>query len=200
MMSDLELLERWRGGDQAAGSELFKRHFDGLYRFFINKVDAEAEDLIQRTLMACVRYRESLHGVTSFKAYLFTVARNELYRHLRKRKPEGVDFTTESVADLGPSPTTLLGERQRDRQLLGALRSLPVESQVLLELHYWEELSTSELAVVLDVPHGTAKTRLRKAKQLLGTALEQAPEPSPTDALELWIRSMRGRLQLTDSQ
>ena len=200
MVSDLELLACWRAGDQTAGSELFKRHFAGLYRFFVNKVDSEAEDLIQRTLMACVRYRDGLERVTSFKAYLFTVARNELYRHLRKRKPEGIDFTTDSVADLGPSPATLLGDRQRDRLLLGALRSLPVESQLLLELHYWEDLSTAELAAVLEVPHGTAKTRLRRAKQLLTEALRAGAEASPDDGIDRWIRSMRARLQLGESR
>jgi RNA polymerase sigma factor (sigma-70 family) len=199
MTSDLELLGRWRAGQAAAGSELFKRHFDGLYRFFVNKVDTEAEDLIQKTLLACVRYQDALDRVTSFKAYLFTVARNELYRHLRQRRPQGVDFTIESVTDLGPSPTTLLGDHQRDRKLLGALRSLPVESQVLLELHYWEELSTAELATVLGIPHGTAKTRLRAAKQRLAKALQQAHEPEASDALELWIRSMRARLNVAAS-
>jgi RNA polymerase sigma factor (sigma-70 family) len=199
MTSDLELMARWRAGDQAAGSDLFKRHFAGLYRFFVTKVDAEAEDLIQKTLMACVRYQNSLEEVTSFRAYLFTVARNQLYRHLRRHRAEEVDFATHSVADLGPSPTTLLAERQRDRQLLGALRSLPVESQVLLELHYWEELTTAELAVVLEVPHGTAKTRLRRAKQLLTAAFDAAPEPEPSDAMELWIRSMRARIDAAES-
>ncbi len=199
MATDLELLARWRADDPAAGSELFKRHFDGLYRFFANKVDSEAEDLIQRTMMACVRYRDNLAEIASFKAYLYTIARNELYRHLRGRRSEDIDFTVASIADLGPSPATVLGEQQRDRRLLGARRSLPVESQLLLELHYWEELSTAELATVLGVPQGTAKTRLRKARQQLADALEHGPEATGTDRLDLWIRSMRGLWRLTDS-
>lgn len=193
--SDLELLAAWRSEDAAAGSELFRRYFDPLYRFFVNKVGAEAEDLMQNTWMACVRYGGSLERASSFRAYLFTMARHELYRHLRARRPDAeVDFGASSIVDLSPSPMTVLGSAERERRLLGALRSLPVESQVILELHYWEDLPSSELAEILEVPHGTAKTRLRRAKQLLDQALHRDRPPAEGDALEAWVRSMREKV------
>ena len=83
---------------------------------------------------------------------------------------------------------------QRDRDLLGALRSLPLESQVVLELHYWEDLSATELAEVLDMPVGTVKSRLRRAKQLLQTALHRGTEAPKDDALDAWVRSMRAKI------
>ena len=53
--TDLELLDGWRAGRNLDGEALFRRHFDALYRFFWNKAGADCEELLQRTLMACVR-------------------------------------------------------------------------------------------------------------------------------------------------
>ena len=195
MRSDLELLAGWQEGDRAAGSELFRRYFDPLYRFFATKLPDETEDLVQSTWMACVRYGERVAQAASFRAYLFTVARNELYRALRSRRPAGVDLGVSSVVDLAPSPATIAGSAQRERRLLGALRALPVQAQVILELYYWEELSTRELAEVLEVPLGTAKSQLRRAKQLLHQGLERDDAQAPADdALDRWVQSMRAKI------
>jgi len=183
MQDDFELLDQWRAGNTTAGSELLRRYFDNLYRFFSSKVDDEVEDLIQITLLACVRYQKSLEGVESFRAYLFTVARNELYRHLRRRaKRDAIDFGDTSVIALGVSPTSVVARRQQQQRLVAGLRALPVDLQMLLELHYWEGLSTSELAAVTEAPQGTVKSRLRRARTLLAEALQSA-EGAVVDAL-----------------
>ena len=193
--TDLDLLQEWRDGSRAAGSSLLQKYFDNLHRFFSSKVDDEVEDLIQLTMLACVRYQASLEGVESFKAYLFTVARNQLYRHLRGRvKRDAVDFGVTSVVALGVSPTSIVARREDQQRLVGALRALPVELQVLLELHYWEGLSTSELAAVVELAQGTVKSRLRRAKSLLSEALANGATgvtAGSEDALGAWVRSMR---------
>jgi RNA polymerase sigma factor (sigma-70 family) len=194
MSTDFDLLAGWRGGDKSAGSELFRRYFDSLYRFFLGKLPDEAEDLIQSTWMACVRYTEQVAAATSFRAYLFTMARNELCRALRQRRPrEQLDFGVTSLRDLSPSPRTAAAAGEEERALLGALRTLPLELQLLLELHYWEELSTSELADALEIPHGTVKTRIRRARDLLESALASSPRALQGDQLDAWVRSMRRR-------
>jgi hypothetical protein len=65
--ADDELLEAWRAGDLSAGNALFARHFDSLCRFFRNKVSGEIDDLIQRTLLACLEGQRSFRGDASFK-------------------------------------------------------------------------------------------------------------------------------------
>jgi RNA polymerase sigma-70 factor (ECF subfamily) len=90
--------------------------------------------------------------------------------------------------------------RDQDQQkLLLALRRIPLDSQVALELHYWEAMTAAEIGQVLDVPLGTAKTRLRRAKQLLEAellALDFGPTRlDPTGSgLDTWARSVRGAL------
>ena len=171
--SDLDLLSAWCGGDSGAGNALLDRYYQPLRRFFVNKVDDEVEDLVQRTLMACVRHRERLADARSFRAYLFRIARNELYDHLARRARGKVDFTVASVLDLGTTASAKLDARIQHERLRMAMQHLPVDLQVALELHYWEDLSGSELAEALDIPLGTAKSRIRKAKQEIQRALQR---------------------------
>jgi RNA polymerase sigma factor (sigma-70 family) len=173
---DLALLARWREGDRAAGQALFERHFESLYRFFRNKCGTECDELVQSTLLACVDARQQFRGDSRFRTYLFGIARNKLYHYFRGRqRNDGLDLSITSVADLITTPGTVLARDQAHRALLAALRELPVEQQTLLELHYWEELDTVELAAVFDVPAATIRTWLFRARgrlrDLLGPSL-----------------------------
>ncbi|MCA9708854.1 MAG: RNA polymerase sigma factor [Myxococcales bacterium] len=200
MRSDVELLEAWRAGDGAAGRALFERHISALSRFFRTKVGDEREDLIQGTFLACVEARDRVRDGASFRAYLFRIARNALYDHLsrRHRGVSSPDPLTQSCMDLGTSPSRMLAKDQQEQHLLVALRRLPVALQILLELHYWEGMSTAELAEVLEIPQGTVKTRLFRARALLREHLEgvvrQGGLPAQTlQNLDAWARSLRDR-------
>lgn len=196
--TDVELLQAWRGGDLGAGDELFNRHFTSVHRFFRNKVREEAlEDLVQQTFMASVEGRERFRSDSTFRTYLFGVANNLLRDHYRKqRKAEVLDFGETSVQDARVGPNTLLGRRQEHRLLLEALRRIPIDSQIVLELYYWEELSASQTAAVLGIPEGTVRGRVRKAKALLKKKLtvlaRSAADLESTAAnLEGWAASLR---------
>jgi RNA polymerase sigma-70 factor (ECF subfamily) len=200
--SDLELLDAWRGGDAAAGSELFARHFDAVCRFFRNKVAEGTDDLIQRTFLAMVESRDRFRGDSSFRTYLFTVARNELFAHLRKsgREQARFDPLEQSICDFGATPTTIVAQRKEQRLLLEALRRVPLDLQLALELYYWEDMSASELARVLDLPEGTVRTRIRRARQLLEQALQElaagdADLHSTLAGLDDWAKSLREQLR-----
>jgi RNA polymerase sigma factor (sigma-70 family) len=166
---DLDLLRRWREGDASAGSGLFGRHFAGLYRFFVGKVTRDVEDLIQQTFLACVEGRDRFRGEgrASFRAYLYGIARNLLHGHYRSRSHERFDAVVTSLEDLAPSPSQLIDGAAQERVLAAALRRIPVDAQVLLELHYWEGLTHPELAAVIGVSLGVIKGRIQRAKDLL---------------------------------
>jgi RNA polymerase sigma-70 factor (ECF subfamily) len=176
MDADLALLTRWREGDRAAGQALFERYFESLYRFFRNKCEGQCDELVQATLLACLDAKQLFRGESSFRTYVFGIARNKLYRYFRDRKRDGeIDLSVTSVAALITSASSVLARDQSHRALLDALRELPVEQQTLLELHYWEELDTNELAAVFEVPAATIRTWLFRARgklrELLGPAL-----------------------------
>jgi RNA polymerase sigma factor (sigma-70 family) len=172
--SDLELLERWQCGDKAAGEALVVRHFDSLCRFFTTKCGADADELVQRTLLACVAAKHQFRKQSSFRTYLFTVARHELYHHLRKRRIDGdrLDFSVTSVAELVTTPATRLARDAERRQLVEILRTLPLDQQTLLELHYWEELDVAAIAEIFDVTANAIRVRLHRARQALRQRLE----------------------------
>lgn len=168
------MLERWRSGDNAAADALVQRHFDGLCRFFRDKVGSGVEDLIQQTLLTMVERRDRFPSAWSFRTCLFRVARDRLYDQYRKG-PAGRDFdpSLSSLQDLGPSPSAVLAQDEARRSVLEALRLIPLEMRVALELYYWEELSAPELARVLDIPEGTVRGRLRRGREALAAWIEK---------------------------
>src|ERR1043166_917760 len=114
---DLVLLDRWRTGDAAAGEELFQRHFDSIFGFFETKCEADADELTQATFLACLRARDQFRKESSFRTYLFTIARNELYRVLRERQRRDakLDFQVSSIAELISTPGTRIARNQEHR-------------------------------------------------------------------------------------
>ncbi|MEM6996533.1 MAG: sigma-70 family RNA polymerase sigma factor [Myxococcota bacterium] len=191
-MDDHELLRAWRQGDQAAGGVLLERHFAVLYRFFRNKVGSDADDLIQLTMLAAVKGRDGFRGDCSFRAYLFVVARHELYRYLRKTAHGRQEFDPEasSIHDVRPSPSAVAGARAEQTLLLQALRCIPLQLQLALELHYWEELTTAELADALEVPVGTVKSRLRRGRKALEAVLKRRVGTQDETNTEHVLRSL----------
>jgi RNA polymerase sigma-70 factor (ECF subfamily) len=196
--TDIDLLTAWRQGDKRSGNELVRRHFTTLYRFYRNKVDDNIADLMQRTFLACVEARDRVPEDVSFRAYLLGIARNKLLHHFRKRHREDRALRREELtpADAPGSPSRVMAIQQEQRLLLRAMRALPLDLQIAVELFYWEELKIAEIASVLEVPEGTVKSRLARAKTLLRTLIVDAAitedlRRSTVDNLEVWARSLR---------
>ena len=208
MEADIDLLYRWRDGDREAGSELLSRHFDSVYRFFRNKLGGDFDDLIQRTFLACVESVDRFRGEASFRSYLFTVARNELYRHFKvvnRGRQREVDMSTMSVIELGSSPSSKAARREEEQLLLEALAKIPVDLQIALELHYWEGLTMAEIGEVLGVPTGTAKSRLRRAREAVEAAMRDCKASpallaSTLDKFEHWAVQVRAAVEHKPSE
>ena len=197
---DAELLAAWNAGDAAAGEALFARHFEAVARFFRNKVDGPIDDLVQRTFLGCLESRARLRDPSGFRAYLFGIARNVLGKHWRGRatSKEQVDVEAESICDLGASPTSVYARDRGQLAVLNALRQIPLESQIVLELMYWESLTAAEIAGVLEIPVGTAKTRIRRARTLLqlrlaDVAAGRLPVRTTATRLDTWAARIRPR-------
>ena len=201
--SDEHLLAAWRAGDRGAGERLFERYYEPVARFFLNKTDAGPE-LIQQTFLACVEGAAGFRGAGSFRSYLFAIAYRQLCRHYRDRKGDRIDLAEVSVAAMEPSPSQVMIEGEELKLLLAGLRRIPVDCQVALELLYWEQLTTVEMAAVLEIPEGTVKSRLRRGRALLRAAIEalaSSPELAGSTLLgiETWARALRARAGLQAS-
>lgn len=193
---DAELLRAWAMGDADAGRRLFARHFASLHRFFRGKLPEHADDLTQSTLLRSVGSVDRLHDDTSFRAYLFSIARHELYDHFRRRRA-GVELdpATDCIDDLTPSPSAALVEKTERRVLLEALRRVPLDAQVLLELHYWEGMTSDDLSGVVGVPASTVRSRLARARTLLQQRLAELTQGTPlhstVDDIDGWADRIR---------
>lgn len=199
-VDDLVLLERWRGGDNAAGQALFARYFGMIYRFFTTKCPQEAEELTQSTFLSCMRARAQFRGDSSFKTYLFAIARNELHGHLRTkaRKLDKLDFEVSSILDLASSAGTKLARSEEHRKMLESLQRLPVEQQTLLELHYWEDIDIAGLSAIFEVSAQTMRARLYRARNALReqlTAVAPASALQDDDTLDAWVQQQKGAIR-----
>lgn len=176
MATDAQCLDAWRAGDASAGEELFERYFDGLYRFFANKVAHGIDDLVQETFLACAENRERVRDGSSFRAFVYGVAWRRLCRKWRDEYAQDapMNLSRQSVADLGPSPSTGLRANEEQTALLNALWSIPAELQMVVELFYWEGLTSLEIGDAMGIPDGTARSRLRRAREQLREQMTKA--------------------------
>jgi RNA polymerase sigma factor (sigma-70 family) len=204
--NDYELLAAWRAGDAAAGNRLLRRHFQSVHRFFRNKLDGDIDDLIQRTFLGLVEALPRFQERAQFKTFLLAVARNQLLLHFREQaRDKQRDAEDVSVHDLGVSaaPSGFLALRDEQRLLLTALRRLPLALQTTVELFYWERMGVDEIGLVLEIPAGTVKSRLARARDGLRQTLQElAAAPAVRDNtlgdLEQWALSLRDVVSALD--
>ncbi len=199
---DLALLHRWREGDDAAGETLVQRYYPSVRRFFGNKVSDGIDDLVQATFLSVLHAKERFREGSKVRTYVLGIARIELLRFLRKRHrgDRAMKTLESSVEELMHTPGSLIARRREQRLLLRALRQLPLEQQMAVELHYWEHLPLSEIAEILDVAEGTIKSRLGRARQALRERIqrmEKDPQLARTtiDQLDRWASSLRDEAQ-----
>ena len=196
--SDSELLRLWGAGDLRAGDRLFRRHAPAIARFFRNKVTGDLEDLVQQTFLGGLEGRHRFRGESSFCGYLLGIACHVLadyYRARYRARPE-LALSEVSLDDLDPGPSLMFARRREHQALLLALRQLPLAYQLVLELYFWEEMTAAAIAAALEIPLGTAQTRLHRARHGLAHRYERlaaaigASTASPD--FEGWAREIRG--------
>jgi RNA polymerase sigma factor (sigma-70 family) len=199
-VDDLELLARWRDGDNRAADELLRRHFAGVRAYFLQRVASEHEDLIQETFSRLVAAKDRLRADSSFKGYLFGIARNVFLTHITLRHRLEVDPLDHSIADItGRRHSSLLAEREEHRLLLDALRMLPLRYQELLELYYWQAMTAAQIGASFGIVESTVRSRLATAKNRLRLeylALSGAPHECEitSDDVERWLGELGQKL------
>jgi len=194
---DVELLRAWRAGDRAAGDALMRRYYTRVFRFFELKAQWMAEDLTQRTLLACLEHQGELRDEQAFAGYLFGIARNQLLMALRRPEPGRLleRFGEEAPAGHRTQMSTLASRRQEQQLLLRAMTELPPDTQMTLSLYYWEEMQAPALAEVFGISASAMRSRLVKARDTLRAAIEGlAAAPASRASLlrdvDGWARSV----------
>ena len=177
---EAKLLKEWRAGDRDAGSALLRCHTPALQAFLHRRTRRNVDDLVQRTLLACVQAIGHFEGRSSFKAFLFGIARNQFFMSLRsdsasEREPSGLVVWPEE------SPSQLFAAKQEHELLGDALAKVSSPFRTVLKLFYLEGLSIEQIAETLKISDGTVKSRLSRGRSMMRGALEAfafSPEPA----------------------
>lgn len=171
------LVEAARQGDRAAFDALVRMRLDSVYRttFAILGHDADAQDATQEAFVAAWRNLPRLRDPERFDAWLGRIVVNACRMTLRRRRGRVREIAiSDGAAERGelgrqPEPGTAGAEAEAfDR----AFEQLSIDDRSLLVLHHHHELGLAEIAARLDIPIGTAKSRLFRARRLLERALE----------------------------
>lgn len=179
-------LTRLRKGDLDALGGLIEQYQTRLYRYLLRLLHepATAEDLFQQTWIRVAEKIGNYDPKRSFENWLFTVARNLAFDHLRRYRPESLDEPLPS----GESRLELLASEsagaldemvgaERSALVATAMEKLPLIFREVLNLRFEEDMKLEEIAAILQIPLSTVKSRLRRAlegmRNTLGNQLEQ---------------------------
>lgn len=170
-----------RAGDRDALGRLLEAHYHRVYAVCRRLVgnDADALDATQDAMVAAVRSLSRFDGRSAFGTWLYRVATNACLDELRRRRrrprlrrPEEPD-----PAAAEPDPASAAADRLDLDRALGAL---PAPFRAAVVLRDVAGLSYQEIAAVLDVPVGTVRSRLARARGALADALGAARGGNPT--------------------
>jgi len=179
---DYELVKAALNGDEKAFARLLTRYKDAIYFMLLKMVNnrSDAEDL---TLEAFGKAFKSLHQYSptyAFSTWLFKIASNNCIDFLRKKK--GVHVSIENndqnesepikLKSKDPDPEERLMRQQKAILLRTVVRRLKPRYQILVELRYFREFSYEEIAKELDLPLGTVKAQLFRAREMLFKMIE----------------------------
>jgi RNA polymerase sigma factor (sigma-70 family) len=181
--NDFHLVEIARQGNQKAYADLMHRYKDSIY-FMVLKMVNNKEDAMDLTVETFAKAFEKLDKYQpdyAFSTWLFRVATNNCIDFIRKKKlntqsihgmldDDGDEMPLQIKSDvLNPEESSI--KKQQTEELRQLIDSLPPRYRNLITLRYFDELSYEEIAMQLDLPLGTVKAQLFRARYLLGNIM-----------------------------
>lgn len=184
---DLDLVEEAVKGDQKAFAELMGRYRDAIYFMLLKMVNnkSDAEDL---TIEAFGKAFKNIHQYSpkyAFSTWLFKIASNNCIDYLRKKRNNLVSIDGSHnddkemdqpihLKDETPDPEENLIKEQKKILMRTVVKKLKPRYRILIELRYFKEYSYEEIAEELDLPLGTVKAQLFRARELLFNTLKNS--------------------------
>jgi RNA polymerase sigma-70 factor, ECF subfamily len=163
--SDLELVARWRGGDEAAATALVRRHADAVGRFVVGQGEREeVEEVVQDTFVRAFGSLDGFRGESSLRTWLFSIARNLVRDRARttRRKRLHVEIEESHAVVEHDALDTAVADESESRVLEAVARLSPMQRSVFT-LRVTEGLSYREIAVALGTTEGAARVHYHNA-------------------------------------
>jgi len=192
-MSELErsLLRRLRDRDERAFRELVEAHRDRVFNITFRMLGnrAEAEDVAQEVFIAVFKTIETFREESKFSTWLFRIAVNHCKNRIKylarrhDRDREEIDDSTHTAgvngtigAPMPSSPQKALESAQMEKLMQEAIASLDEDQRIVVVLRDVEDLSIEEICKITDLPDGTVKSRLHRARLVLRKRLQRHVE------------------------
>jgi RNA polymerase sigma-70 factor, ECF subfamily len=173
--SERELVERCRTGDEAAFRELIDRYKDLVFALIARTVQdrSRAEDLAQDVFLRVHRGLPYFRGEARLSTWIYRIVANVcLHDHGRARPAESLDDDRTQSRVKPAAADRQFGDLELRDRLEKAIARLPAHYRLVIAAHYLEGVQYEELAEALQLPLGTVKTQLHRAKQQLRRLLE----------------------------
>jgi RNA polymerase sigma-70 factor, ECF subfamily len=188
-VTDDQLIDATLAGDTAAFGDLVRKYQDRLFHSISHVLGSvqDAEDVLQETFVQAFLKLESFQRTSAFYTWIYRIALNTAIS-LRRKKSIKVSIdhmhtkTGEEPLDPGPPPDGRMRQQERADQVQQALSGLPEEHRTVLVLREMDDCSYEEIADILDVPVGTVRSRLHRARsqfkeQMKHVLQEDVPQP-----------------------
>ena len=185
---DGEAVERSVRGDRAAFDLLVEKYYKKIYNVAYRFVGdrEEANDLAQEIFTAAYKNLKKFRGDAKFSTWLFQIASNKgknRFKYLKHRghfanrwqsdADEDRDSSRSGIPDHSTNPETLLAGKQIQRKVQEAIDDLDPDHKEIVILRDIEGLSYEEIAQILNLPEGTTKSRLHRARMALTEKLKK---------------------------
>ncbi len=175
-MTDRQLVEQTLAGNTTCYTTLFERYRRQIYAATLGKCgdEQDAGDIIQETYVKAYFNLPRYNPEYTFGQWIYTIARNLCIDFARRKRSAG---STVSIDDThgseinppcdAPNPEERIISRQRSRLLDSLMKELPMHYRTMIELRFVAEYSYEEIAEKLEMPLGTVKTQIHRAREKL---------------------------------
>ncbi len=184
MTHDELLLRRAQRGDQKAVDSILRQHYDIVravcHRIVINSDDAD--DATQMALIAIVRALPSFDGRSKFSTWVYRIATNAALDEVRRIRRRAIPHDEQTFSGLPVADAS--GAVDAQLAVSAALSKVPEEFRVVLVLRHIADLEYDEIAVILDIPVGTVRSRLSRGRSQLSEILGNPDSPSERQTKE----------------
>ena len=189
LSDDALLIQLSQGGDRSAFDSLIRKYEARAYQYAyrLTSDQDEASDIVAEAFVRIYRALKNFRGQSSFGTWLYRILTNcylDFRKREKSRRHESLDATVQvdggevqrQYVDESDGPAEIAERHARETAVRGALGSMPEYQQAMLVMYHVETLSYEEISEALDLPIGTVKSRLNRARLALRDHLAQEVE------------------------
>lgn len=181
---DSELIERARKGDTTALNRLVERHYPRAFNLALRLTGnhEDAQDVVSEAFIRVWRALPRFEGHSRFTTWLYAVVKNVFLDHYKRERlrahcslealvnPEGESLAPQ-IPDPHPGPQEHVEELDVRKRVWGAVQRLPEPYRMMIVLYHFQNLEYEEIARILEMPVGTVKSRMHRARMVLKTRI-----------------------------